>query len=555
MPHEPAAPLLRSPPFPGVPVAVAAVSMLPDSSDPFDPAALDVARIDEVLAAVRTAAVGGIFWGALAPTRADTIVRIGRGDDRNQLARDVPSSALWVARERDRATTRTHKSQPIDPWSLLAPGVTLIAHGDDEWSAVAVLAGASLRLLSPGRFGEPGADDATLRRRVAAHLLACRYRDPFTGTACSLDQALAVLTLWRDVFAANRGIVATAGMAWWKRAEIRRFLWSPQGTPLRFLSSARAIRHAARLHGSVAIWPSRVTAATLTEAARRGVPLIQVEDGFIRSVGLGANLVPPLSVTVDRAGIHYDPSGPSELETLLQDGAFPPALVQRAAALRTRIVADRISKYGGGEDAATPPRIPARVPGRRLVLVPGQVEDDRSVLLGGGSVAGNLDLLRRARLAEPDAEIWFRPHPDVDAGHRRGGVSDSDALGHVDRVVRGGSMATLLAQVDAVHVLTSLTGFEALLRGLEVVCHGVPFFAGWGLTRDLAATPERRRRRLQLDELVAATLILYPRYLDPVTMLPCPPETLIARIAEHPRARPGLLVRLRELQGRLARLV
>jgi capsular polysaccharide export protein len=132
-------------------------------------------------------------------------------------------------------------------------------------------------------------------------------------------------------------------------------------------------------------------------------------------------------------------------------------------------------------------------------------------------------------------------------------VDDADVLAHVDRVVRGGSMAALLAQVDAVHVLTSLTGFEALLRGREVVCHGVPFFAGWGLTRDLAPVPARRTRRLSLDALVAGTLILYPRYLDPVTRLPCPPEVLIARIAEAPRARAGLLVRLRRLQGKLMR--
>ena len=153
----------------------------------------------------------------------------------------------------------------------------------------------------------------------------------------------------------------------------------------------------------------------------------------------------------------------------------------------------------------------------------------------------------------PTRKYGSGPIPDVDAGHRRGGVSDAQALRHVDQVVRGGGMASLLAVVDAVHVLTSLTGFEALLRGCEVVCHGMPFFAGWGLTRDLAPVPDRRCRRLGLDELVAATLILYPRYLDPVTMLPCPPEILVSRIAERPADRPGLLVRLRRLQGRMMR--
>jgi hypothetical protein len=64
-----------------------------------------------------------------------------------------------------------------------------------------------------------------------------------------------------------------------------------------------------------------------------------------------------------------------------------------------------------------------------------------------------------------------------------------------------------------------------------VVCHGTPFYAGWGLTRDLAPVPDRRGRALSLDALVAGVLILYPRYLDPVTGLPCPPEVLVDRMA------------------------
>jgi len=129
-----------------------------------------------------------------------------------------------------------------------------------------------------------------------------------------------------------------------------------------------------------------------------------------------------------------------------------------------------------------------------------------------------------ARALEPEAEIWFRPHPDVDAGHRKGAVPDKEVLAIADRIVREPSMAALLETVDAVHVITSLTGFEALMRGREVICHGTPFYAGWGLTRDLGAVPERRGRQLSLDELVAGVLILYPRYLDPVTGLPCPPR-------------------------------
>jgi capsular polysaccharide export protein len=98
-----------------------------------------------------------------------------------------------------------------------------------------------------------------------------------------------------------------------------------------------------------------------------------------------------------------------------------------------------------------------------------------------------------------------------------------------------------------VHVLTSLTGFEALLREREVIVHGQPFYSGWGLTLDLAPPP-RRGRHLTLDELVAGALLLYPRYVDPVTGLLCPPEVLVERLAQNRRGAMASTLILRRLR-------
>ena len=257
--------------------------------------------------------------------------------------------------------------------------------------------------------------------------------------------------------------------------------------------------------------------------------------------------MPPLSIVVDRLGAYFDPSGPTELENLIEAGNFPPDLLDRATDLRKLIVAEGISKYGAGKVALEP-----RSDGRRHILVTGQVEDDRSIIAGGGQVTTNLELLRRVRQSAPEAFITYKPHPDVEAGHRVGAIAEDVALSFADEIVRDQPIGALIEIVDEVHVNTSLAGFEALLRGRLVVTHGVPFYAGWGLTRDLGTVPSRRTARRTIDELVAAVLLLYPRYLDPVTGLPCPPEILVRRLSspEKPGS-DGMLVNLRRLQGRL----
>lgn len=351
-----------------------------------------------------------------------------------------------------------------------------------------------------------------------------------------------------ELIGANRGLSCATGMAFWKRREVARLLWDGRSTALRFLKPAAALARAERDGGAVAAWPARVPADFADKAAAAGVPVRWVEDGFLRSAGLGSDLLPPLSLIVDDLWPYFDPARASRLERILQFHDFDPALLARAAALRATIVEQRMGKYhfGGGAESID---LPA---GGRLILVVGQVEDDLSVLRGGFGLT-NLALVRRARAAEPDAFIIYRPHPDVEAGHRKGAIPDAETLAHANRVDRGGSLDALLARADALYTITSLTGFEALMRGVPVVVHGSPFYAGWGLTDDRGPPLPRRSRRLTLDQLVAAALILYPRYLDARTGLPCTPEQFIEGFGGG-RVHGGWLVRLRRWQGRVRRL-
>lgn len=553
-------PVLRAPPFPWADASVSfTVAQSAAPPDPFD-----------LFALVREARVGGRFWSAKAQqsSAGRHIVKLRGEDDvaiyRNALPHTGPKGPIWVTPSfaLQRLPSDGHLCLgDVDPWSVLPDAQALVAHGDDEWIALARVLRVPVTVISSGRFGAPGDDEGALDRLAASALVAAEWRDPFTSAPSDIGRTIALLGLWRTILEANRPIVAACGMAWWKRSEISRFLWHP-GRKLPIVRSpARALRIATRVGsskgGAVAIWPSRASPSLISRARDEDVPLVRVEDGFVRSVGLGADLVPPSSVVVDASGIHFDPSKPSDLEVILNEAPMLPQLLERAKALREAIVTAGISKYTA-DPVST---VPDRQAGRKLILVPAQVEDDMSVLAGGGGITSNLELLCRVRSLEPRAEIWFRPHPDVEAGHRKGAVPDAEVELYADRIVRGGGMAPLLEAVDDVHVLTSLTGFEALMRGRQVTCHGTPFYAGWGLTHDLGEIPERRTRVLTLDALVAGVLILYPRYLDPVTGLPCPPEVLVSRMAHAGTQHAGTINRLswltplRRWQGRLMNLL
>lgn len=430
-----------------------------------------------------------------------------------------------------------------DFWSSTARNPSLqgdvkVARPDDDAAIAAWLRGSAVRGSDHTRIPEPVLAEAALTRIASAG-----YRNPFSDRATDAMAAVNVLAGWRRTIEANREIGAVVGMAAWKRDAIAQFLWDGERSP-RFVAPARA----GERPGAVAYWPSRAPAGFAEGLARRGHPAWPVEDGFLRSDGLGAECRPPMSVIVDRLqGVYFDPSRPSELETILATHPFGPGVLGRASALRQAIVAGRLGKYG--VDATERPRLDLPV-GRRVVLAVGQVDDDLSVVRGGAGVPGNAAFLARVREEEADAFILYRPHPDVAAGLRRGRIADPVRTGLVDRVVTGGSLLALVERVDGVHVLSSLTGFEALLRGRAVAVHGQPFYAGWGLTRDLAPPIARRGRALSLDALVAGALILAPRYRDPVTLLPCPPEVLVSRLIAGQGREETALTGIRRAYGR-----
>lgn len=321
------------------------------------------------------------------------------------------------------------------------------------------------------------------------------------------------------------------GAKWWNRAPLTTAL-SGGGDVIFEDDEAKAVSAAKRLSGRLVVWASRESPSLKQACRAAGVPLLRVEDGFIRSVGLGVHFVPSSSFVLDDRGIYFDPAEESRLEWLIANSDFDAALLERSRKLIDAIAALRITKYNLAANDAAPPAIT----GRACIFVPGQVEDDASILHGAGDIRTNLDLLKRARRASPGAYVIYKPHPDVQRGARKGKIPDSEALKYADEIDLAPSNLALMDWASEVHTMTSLTGFEALLRGKHIVVYGSPFYAGWGLTEDHAPFPPgRRTRRVTIEALAAATLILYPIYVDPVSNQVCGPETIVERFGRQAR--------------------
>ncbi|EPX80921.1 capsular polysaccharide biosynthesis protein [Litoreibacter arenae] len=375
----------------------------------------------------------------------------------------------------------------------------------------------------------------------------CKWYDPYRNKLCDLEQVIDTLEALTRAQRQDRNGHVALGMRLWKRGPIQQMFGARRfgkDAQVRFVADPDEALKEAR-GGSLLVWAGQEPEDYALRAESQKIRLLRVEDGFLRSRGLGADLVAPLSLVTDDTGIYYDPTRPSALEALIAGShSLGDADLLRAERLRRAIVRMRLSKYNlGGAEFDIPSD------GQEVILVPGQVEDDASIRLGTKDVATNEGLLAAVRRDFPDAFVVYKPHPDVEAGLRPGAIAAEDA----DMIAAKADAVALIGKADRVCTMTSLLGFEALLRNVPVTCYGAPFYAGWGLTDDRGPVPARRGPEATLDGLVHATLIGYPRYFDPVTQQPCPVEVVVERLAHGVLPRPSLHNRLlAKAQGALA---
>lgn len=333
-----------------------------------------------------------------------------------------------------------------------------------------------------------------------------RYRHPESGRLCEVEDVLVWMGEQRRQREKVAGAVTAVNWPRWKKPVLRLFM---QGVDVEFKKNAAE--------------PGQLTIGWGAKANTD----IRVEDGFIRSVGLGADLTLPQSWVIDDIGMYYDATRPSRLEQILKETEFSASVLSRGQELRKLLLRSKVTKYNVGQSNWTRPATD-----KVVVLVPGQVESDASIQLGSPQLKTNLELIKAVRQHCPNAYLVYKPHPDVLAGLRLAGSDKNNAVHYCDEIVTEQDMAWMLDRVDEVHTLTSLTGFEALLRDIPVTCYGQPFYSGWGLTHDVYPL-SRRQRKLSLDALVAATLLLYPTYINYQTKRYTTAELLIESLVQQ----------------------
>lgn len=355
---------------------------------------------------------------------------------------------------------------------------------------------------------------------AAAYIVYTRYIRPRTGAAGRIMDVLHYISLEKQGLTSPTRYYAV-NIPYWKRRYIRPFI-----PGVEFISSSKKTSELQKDSRAVFVAWSYQSESMLNDIGKER--RVRVEDGFYRSVGLGSNFFLPWSIVMDRRGMYFNPTTESDLEYILNHQQFDELDLEEAYKIRELIVANGLTKYN--VDSARMIDLP-NVKGRKVIFVPGQVQDDASILLGCQGEFNSIDkLLKHVRQTNPDAFILFKPHPDVVSGNRTGASMISGLRTYCDHIETRASVVDCIQAADEVHTLTSQAGFDALLRGKKVFTYGMPFYAGWGLTED-ALTFERRKRKLGIDELVAGVLLYYPLYYNHELKQPASCRAVLRKLA------------------------
>ena len=333
--------------------------------------------------------------------------------------------------------------------------------------------------------------------------LYTEYINPFNQKNILFEEALHILNYLKNIYSTYYDELHFYGFSLWKRNYVSLYIKSKKNYFHNYSPSKKQVKKQKNI-----VWGMK-NIKNISDNDN----VIRIEDGFIRSISLGSDLTQPLSLIFDKTGIYFNSNKPSDLENLLNnDNNFNDILRGKGDILIEILNKTGLSKYNN-TTLNTNFKIDTTL---NKILVVGQVDGDASLLYNEDKNLNNYDFLKRVKGENPDSYIIYKPHPDILSGNRKTKIELSLFEEHCDLILTDIHIHDAIKNVDEVHVMTSLSGLEALIRGKKVICYGTPFYSNWGLTIDKIKI-ERRTKKRTLSELVATTYILYPRYIHPET--------------------------------------
>lgn len=359
---------------------------------------------------------------------------------------------------------------------------------------------------------------------TAAYVLYCNYINPYTGKQGTIFDVINYLNKIKFLNNKLRGTINLIGFSFWKKRVLLPYLQLPS-IKLSYHSINQFIKIVNDRNQKLKIQNQKLLiwgqGKKKLLSFINDLNPIRMEDGFVRSLGLGSNLNMPYSLVIDELGIYFNSNNISELEFLLANKQLTKAQIQKGQNIRYLLIKTRLGKYNVGQNMKIRPDND-----KKVILIPGQVEDDASILYGSPIIKTNIDLIKIVRKNNPNDYIIYKPHPDVLSGNRKGMVDSTEINKYVDKIIEFVDIIDCIEQIDEIHTMTSLAGFEALIRGKKVICYGQPFYSSWGLTIDKYPV-SRRVRKLTLDELIYIVMYEYAVYIHPDSFEFTEPEILI----------------------------
>lgn len=252
-----------------------------------------------------------------------------------------------------------------------------------------------------------------------------------------------------------------------------------------------------------------------------------IEDGFIRSLGMGLSGDPALSIILDDLTPYYNAAIPSRLQTILDsDFALTDGQLSRVRTLIINIRDRQITKY----NHAPKKDLSGLRSRKRAILLVDQRAGDQSIASGMASAETFFEMAMFALTEEKNSDVFVKIHPDAITGGKDSALSPSlrllKKLPNLHVLDEDVNPYSLFAVVDEVWVVSSGMGFEALMAGKPVRCFGAPFYAGRGLTRDELQIPHRAKQR-SLEEIFHVAYLMLSRYYSPRNQAPCELEELV----------------------------